>query len=131
MLGAVTFGGKFVMAGLPNIEPVSLFVMLFAVVFGLKALFPIGIYVAMEILFYGIQLWNLNYLYIWAILAAAAWLCIITCLSDTFSKLISTHFVLIVCFADCLFAIAAKKQMPLTRHLFFCSRKLYHIPIGF
>lgn len=74
MLGAVTFGGKFVMAGLPNIEPVSLFVMLFAVVFGLKALFPIGIYVAMEILFYGIQLWNLNYLYIWAVLAAAAWL---------------------------------------------------------
>ena len=74
MLGAVTFGGTFVMAGLPNIEPVSLFVMLFAVVFGLKALFPIGIYVAMEILFYGIQLWNLNYLYIWAVLAAAAWL---------------------------------------------------------
>ena len=73
MLGALTFGGKFVMAGLPNIEPVSLFVMVFTVVFGLKALFPIGVYVALEILVYGIQLWNINYLYIWAILALVAY----------------------------------------------------------
>ena len=73
MLGALTFGGKFVMAGLPNIEPVSLFVMVFTVVFGLKALFPIGVYVALEILVYGIQLWNINYLYVWAILALVAY----------------------------------------------------------
>ena len=73
MLGALTFGGKFVMAGLPNIEPVSLFIMVFVVVFGLKALFPIGVYVALEILVYGIQLWNINYLYIWAILAVVAY----------------------------------------------------------
>ena len=73
MLGALTFGGKFVMSSLPNIEPVSLFVMVFAVVFGLKALFPIGIYVALEILVYGIQLWNINYLYVWAILALIAY----------------------------------------------------------
>lgn len=74
MLGALTFGAKFAMSGLPNIEPVSLLVMLYAVVFGLKALYPIYLYVLMEILFYGIQLWNINYLYIWAILAIAAWL---------------------------------------------------------
>lgn len=73
MLGALTFGGKFVMSSLPNIEPVSLFILVFTVVFGLKALFPIGIYVAMEILVYGIQLWNINYLYIWAILALIAY----------------------------------------------------------
>lgn len=74
ILGALTFGLKFVMSGLPNIEPVSLLVMLFAVVFGKKSLFPIYTYVAMEILFYGIQDWNLNYLYIWALLALGAWL---------------------------------------------------------
>ncbi len=62
------------MMGLPNIEPVSLFVMLFAVVFGKKCLFSIYTYVTMEILFYGIHLWNINYLYIWSILALAAWL---------------------------------------------------------
>ena len=40
ILGALTFGLKVVMAGLPNIEPVSLMVMLFAVTFGRKALYP-------------------------------------------------------------------------------------------
>ena len=75
MLGALTFGAKFVMSGLPNIEPVSLFVMVFAVVFGLKALFPIAIYVVLEILIYGIQLWNINYLYVWPLLLLLAlWL---------------------------------------------------------
>ncbi len=34
VLGALTFGAKVAMSGLPNIEPVSLMVMLFAVVFG-------------------------------------------------------------------------------------------------
>ena len=73
VLGALTFAAKYVMSALPNIEPVSLMVMLFAVVFGRKCLYPIYLYVMMEILFYGINLWNLNYLYIWAILAAAAY----------------------------------------------------------
>lgn len=60
------------MSPLPNIEPVSLMVMLFAVVFGWKALYPIYLYVAMEILLYGIQFWNINYFYVWAVLAVAA-----------------------------------------------------------
>lgn len=74
ILGALTFGAKVAMSFLPNIEPVSLMVMLYAVVFGRKSLYPIYLYVLLEILFYGIQLWNINYLYIWAILAAGAWL---------------------------------------------------------
>lgn len=68
MLGALTFGAKVAMSGLPNIEPVSLMVMLFAAVFGWKALYPIYLYVAMEILLYGINLWNINYLYVWLVL---------------------------------------------------------------
>ena len=72
MLGALTFGAKVAMAGLPNIEPVSLFVMLFAVTFGWKALYPIYLYVMLEILCYGLGLWNVNYLYAWAILAVAS-----------------------------------------------------------
>lgn len=72
VLGAMTFGAKYVMSFLPNIEPVSLMVMLFAVVFGRKWIYPVYLYVAMEILFYGISLWNINYLYIWAVLAIAA-----------------------------------------------------------
>lgn len=73
-MGAMTFGVKFAMMGLPNIEPVSLMVMLFAVVFGRRALYPIYVYVAMEILIYGVNLWNINYLYIWLILAGVSWL---------------------------------------------------------
>ena len=72
VLGALTFGAKVAMALLPNIEPVSLMVMLFAVVFGWKGLYPTFIYVAMEILIYGINLWNINYLYVWPVLFAAA-----------------------------------------------------------
>lgn len=74
ILGALTFGAKVAMSFLPNIEPVSLFVMLYAVVFGRKALYPIYLYVLLEILFYGIQLWNINYLYVWVILACGAWM---------------------------------------------------------
>ena len=73
ILGALTFSAKYIMSFLPNIEPASLMVMLFAVVFGKKCIYPIYLYVAMEILFYGINLWNINYLYIWVILAAAAY----------------------------------------------------------
>ena len=74
MLGALTFAAKWVMAFLPNIEPSSLMVMLFAVTFGFKALYPIYTYVALEFLINGFNLWSINYLYIWLILAVAAWL---------------------------------------------------------
>ena len=72
ILGALTFGAKFAMSGLPNIEPVSLMVMLFGAVFGTQAVYPIGVYIAMEFLVYGPGLWNLCYLYIGFVLAAAA-----------------------------------------------------------
>lgn len=74
VLAALTFAMKVVMAPLPNIEPVSLTIMIYAAVFGLKALYPTYIYVVMEILYYGLGTWNINYLYIWGILALAAWL---------------------------------------------------------
>ena len=72
MLGALTFALQVVMAPLPNIEPVSLLVMLYAVVFGWKSLYAVYVFVTMEILFHGIGLWNINYLYVWAMLAVLA-----------------------------------------------------------
>ena len=74
VLAALTFGAKYVMSALPNIEPVSLMVTVFAVVFGRKALYPVYLYVALEILFYGLGIWNVMYLYIWALLALGAYL---------------------------------------------------------
>lgn len=67
MLGALTFGAKWAMSWLPNIEPVTLMVLLFGAVFGWKGIFPVGVYVAAEILFYGVGEWNVYYLYIWLI----------------------------------------------------------------
>ena len=72
ILGGLTFAAKFVMSFLPNIEPSSLMVMLFAVVFGWKGLFPTYVYAALEILVFGISTWNIPYLYIWLILFIAA-----------------------------------------------------------
>ena len=67
MLAALTFGAKWVMSPLPNIEPVTLMVLLFGAVFGWKAIFPVAVYVAAELLFYGLGVWNFYYLYIWLI----------------------------------------------------------------
>lgn len=74
VLGGMTFAAKMALAGLANIEPVSLMVMLFAVTFGRKAAYPIYVYVLLEFATFGFQLWSINYLYIWAVLGAAAWL---------------------------------------------------------
>ena len=72
VLGAMTFALKMCMAALPNIEPVSLFVMVFAAVFGWKALYPTYVYVALELVTWGPGTWNINYLYVWGILAVLA-----------------------------------------------------------
>ena len=72
MLGALTFAAKLVMSPLPNIEPVSLLVMLFAVTMGKKALFPVYVYVLLEVSLFGFGLWTAAYLYVWALLALAA-----------------------------------------------------------
>ena len=72
ILGSLTFAAKYVMSWMPNIEPVSLMVMLFAVTFGIKALFPVYLYVLLEILFYGLGTWNICYLYVWAVLTVLA-----------------------------------------------------------
>ena len=68
LLGALMFAAKMAMAALPNIEPVSLLVLVYTAVFGKKALKPIFVYVLMEFLIWGLGLWNLNYLYVWLIL---------------------------------------------------------------
>lgn len=73
MLGAMTFAGKYILSGMPNIEPVSLMVMLFAATFGMKWVYPVTVYVVMEFLVFGLGLWNINYLYVWAVLAMLAY----------------------------------------------------------
>lgn len=72
ILGGMTFAAKMVMAGLPNIEPVSLLVMLFAVCIGWKGLYAVAVYVALEFAMWGWGLWSFCYLYVWLILFCLA-----------------------------------------------------------
>lgn len=57
-----------IMSSLPNIEIVSLLIILITRKFGLKALYAVYTFVGCEILTYGISEWVVNYLYVWAIL---------------------------------------------------------------
>ena len=74
LLGTMMFALKMAMAGLPNIEPVSLLVILYTLTFRRRAFWPIALYVLLEILTWGINTWTVNYLYVWAILALLTYL---------------------------------------------------------
>ena len=69
LLGTVMFALKMVMAGLPNIEPVSFLVIVYTLTFRRRAFWPIALYVLLEALVWGVNLWTVSYLYVWAILA--------------------------------------------------------------
>ena len=73
-LGVLMFVLKMAMAGLPNIEPVSLLVMVYTVTLGKWALVPIYIYAFMENIIWGINTWSVCYLYVWLVLVLASWL---------------------------------------------------------
>ncbi len=68
MLGVLLNTAKFILQALPNVELVSLLLMVYTYSFGIKALIPTYIYVGIEILIYGINIWNVMYLYVWAVL---------------------------------------------------------------
>lgn len=68
MLGALLALGQWIMQGLPNVEPVSLLLMVYAYKFGWKALIPTYVFVGLELLLFGFNIWNIMYLYVWAIL---------------------------------------------------------------
>ncbi|MBQ1988866.1 MAG: hypothetical protein II234_03050 [Clostridia bacterium] len=57
-----------IMASLPNIEIVSLFIILITRKFGIRSLYSVYIFVACEVFTYGISMWVINYFYVWTIL---------------------------------------------------------------
>ena len=68
LLAAVLLGVQVALSPLPNIELVSLLVVLYTRRLGSKALLVICAFVLLEGLVYGFGLWFVNYLYVWAIL---------------------------------------------------------------
>ena len=54
---------------LPNIELVTLLIILMTCRFGKKSLLAVGVFVLVEGLIYGFHIWWINYLYVWPLLA--------------------------------------------------------------
>ena len=67
VFAALLIIGKEAMAFLPNIEPVTLLLLLLAERYGFKAFLPLYAFVLVEGLLYGFHLWFFAYLYVWAI----------------------------------------------------------------
>lgn len=68
MLGAVMFVSKIIMEALPNIHLLGMLTIAYTLVYRSKALIPIYIYVMLNGLFAGFNVWWVPYLYIWTIL---------------------------------------------------------------
>jgi len=68
MFGALLFASQVALAGLPNIEVISLFIIVWTRVFRTGALPGIAVFVALQGLMYGFGIWWVSYLYIWFIL---------------------------------------------------------------
>lgn len=59
---------QIILAPLPNIEIVSLLIILITRKFSLKTLYSIYIFVICEIFTYGLSMWVINYFYVWTFL---------------------------------------------------------------
>ena len=69
ILSAVLLTAQVSLGFLPNIEIVTLLILVYTLVFRKKVFFIIYIFVFLEGLIYGFGLWWINYLYVWSIQA--------------------------------------------------------------
>ena len=74
MFGAIIYAQKAVLASLPNIHLTAVLIIALTVVYRVKALYPICIYVLLEGLFGGFSAFWVSYIYIWTILWGVAML---------------------------------------------------------
>ncbi len=68
LLAAVVFVLQVALGFLPNIEPVSILIIVFTLVLGRKTLLIIYTFALLEGIFYGFGIWWVMYLYVWTIL---------------------------------------------------------------
>lgn len=74
LLSAILYALQVVMGGLPNIEPVTLLIILYTLYFPTLAPYILAVFITLEGLTYGFGIWWVNYLYIWPLLAFLTWL---------------------------------------------------------
>lgn len=68
MMSAILVAAQVGIAIIPNVELVSLLIILFTLIFGWKTLFIIYTFVFIEGIIFGFGYWWMNYLYVWTIL---------------------------------------------------------------
>lgn len=69
LLGVLLFVVQVALAVLPNVEFVTALIIVIATVFGAKSLISVYVFAGLEIMVYGLGVWNIMYIYVWAILA--------------------------------------------------------------
>ncbi len=74
VLGAVLFISQVALSFLPNVELVSLFIIIFTRCFRKKIIGILSVFLLLEILMYGINTWVIMYLYVWPILALISYI---------------------------------------------------------
>ena len=74
LMTAILLVAQVGMSFLPNIELVSLLIIVYTLVFRKKVLYIIYTFVLLEGLIYGFGTWWFTYLYIWTVLAGVTWL---------------------------------------------------------
>ena len=74
LMTAILLVAQVGMSFLPNIELVSLLIIVYTLVFRKKVLFIIYTFVLLEGLIYGFGTWWISYLYVWTVLAGITWL---------------------------------------------------------
>lgn len=69
IMSATLSVGKTALAFMPNIEIVSLLIILYSIYFGKKVILAVYIFIAVECMIWGINIWTLMYIYIWPALS--------------------------------------------------------------
>lgn len=69
MMTATLEAGKLALAGIPNVEIVSLLVILYTLHFGRKTIYSVCAFVLLECMIWGFGLWTVMYLYAWPLLS--------------------------------------------------------------
>jgi energy-coupling factor transport system substrate-specific component len=68
MLGALLVAVQIGLSFLPNIELVSILIIVYTITLMKKTTYIISIFIILEVLIYGFGPWSINYLYVWFIL---------------------------------------------------------------
>lgn len=74
IMTATLIASKMALAVLPNIEIVSLLIIVFTLTFGFKVFYSIIIFICIETFIWGMGLWSIMYLYTWPLLAITTYL---------------------------------------------------------